>query len=366
MTFEEIVRSKILDLNTDKTYEGNFRTYFSSRLEEYLNLISQVDDESLSFKNIKLTNSGIIAVQNEFIDGLKQTMELYYDGQPSKAYEKLKTTINQRLRKYKRLFKIGTYKANEDFYRIRTLNGNSRRELENFFHIPFQFREKVSTQRFSIPGFPSLYLGRSIYVCWEELNRPNLRDFKVVRLQTKKAIKFIDLAPPCLKSNVNSVEFYKYLMTWPLIFACSIQVKYPNEVFKPEYIIPQLLLQWTRQKKEIDGIRYWSTYVYENTSSFSGELYNIVLPVKDNLDSGLCNKLSNIFEGTEVVSWQSIELSTGGGTYLSTSEEAKKIDEKMEYLELIKGMKYQYSSSIFGSMEQYLSFLELRKIKNNS
>ncbi|MFW1494652.1 hypothetical protein ACEV9S_24505, partial [Vibrio parahaemolyticus] len=50
-------------------------------------------------------------------------------------------------------------------------------------------------------------------------------------------------------------------MTWPLIAACSIRVKNPSDNFKPEYIIPQLLLQWARDYKSIDGIRYTSTHI---------------------------------------------------------------------------------------------------------
>lgn len=273
MKFEDIVKSNILNLNENNSYSGSFRNYFNKRLDDYLNLLSQLDDSTLGFKKTKSTNESIITLQEGFVNGLKETISFYYDGSPSKAYDKLKSTISQRLKRYRKLLKISEYKANEDFFRIRSIGGNLEHELEQFFHIPFQIREKVSTQRFSIPGFPSLYLGRSVYVCWEELNRPNLRDFHLVRLQSQEKIKFIDLAPPFLETNVNNIEYYKYLMTWPLIFACTIRVKYPDDVFKPEYIIPQLLLQWTRQEKEIDGIRYWSTHVKESSSKYKGELH---------------------------------------------------------------------------------------------
>ena len=366
MTFEDIIKSKILNLNKDKSYNGSFREYFNSRLDEYLELIGKLDVSTLDFKNQKSSIDGINSNQTDFVNGLKETISHYYDGSPSKAYDTLANTINQRLEKYKNLFKISEYSSNEDFYRIRTINGNSEYRLEHFFHIPFNLREKVSTQRFSIPGFPSLYLGRTIYVCWEELNRPNLSDFHVVRLKSEKKVKYIDLAPPYLDSDVNNIEYYKYLMIWPLIFACTILVKYPDEIFKPEYIVPQLLLQWTRQEKEIDGIRYWSTHVNESPLSFKGELYNLVLPVKENIDSGLCNELTSMFKGTEVVSWQSMELATGGANYIFCQEEDVEFDNKMEYLELIKGMKNSYSSSIFGKIERHLSFMTPRDIENNS
>ncbi|WP_203256122.1 RES domain-containing protein [Hyunsoonleella ulvae] len=362
--FEEVIRSKSLNLNEDNSYSGSFRDYFNSRLDEYLDLISLLDVSTIDFKKHKSTNRGINLNQTDLVEGLKETIAYYYDGNPAKAYNRLKKAIDQRLKRYRGLLKIGEYSLGEDFYRIRITKGNSSYNSKNFFHIPFDLRGKVSTQRFSIPGFPSLYLGRTAYVCWEELNRPNLSDFHVVRLESIEKIKFIDLAPPYLNSNINDIEYYKYLMTWPLIFACTIKVKHPDEVFKPEYVIPQLLLQWTRQEKEIDGIRYWSTHIQHSPLSFKGELYNIVLPVKENLTEGLCPQLTNIFEATEVVSWQSIELATGGQTYLYSDKENEKIDKKMEYLELIKGTKYPYSSSVFGNIERQLSFLPSKRISS--
>ena len=45
-------------------------------------------------------------------------------------------------------------------------------DLVEMFHIKYELRGKVQTQRCSFPGLPCLYLGCSSYVCWLELNRP--------------------------------------------------------------------------------------------------------------------------------------------------------------------------------------------------
>ena len=71
-------------------------------------------------------------------------------------------------------------------------------------------------------------------------------------------------------------------MTWPLIASCSIQVNDYTDNFKPEYIIPQFLLQWARDNKEIDGIRYSSTHIERNSLQGHSGLSNLVLPVKEN------------------------------------------------------------------------------------
>lgn len=155
-------------------------------------------------------------------------------------------------------------------------------------------------------------------------------------------------------------------MSWPLIFLCSIRVRNTQDIFKPEYIIPQLLLQWIRENKELDGIRYWSTHVEQNPTNFQGEFYNIVLPVKENKDTGLCNSLCIKFRATEIVSWQLHEFALGGANFVSSNDDDSDIDSRMEYLELIKGMKYPYSYSVFGKIEKYLTNLKTKPIKTTA
>ena len=82
------------------------------------------------------------------------------------------------MKNYQELLNIKVFNKNYSFYRIRIHKTNFTLSQQEFFHIPFNLRGKVKTQRFSIPGFPSLYLGTTIYVCWEELNRPNINEFQ--------------------------------------------------------------------------------------------------------------------------------------------------------------------------------------------
>lgn len=60
------------------------------------------------------------------------------------------------------------------------------------FHIPFELRGKAATQRYSIPGLPSLYLGSSCYICWEELHRPDLNTVNSTRLKKDNNVKYLD------------------------------------------------------------------------------------------------------------------------------------------------------------------------------
>lgn len=367
MKFDKIINSNVLKMPFNQENEKmTFVDYVTIKFGEYIELLSELDSDDIENLKTKTTKDVIINNQTKFIKGLNETILLYYDGYPEAAYKLLKKTLEDRIQKYKNLLNIGTYKEFTDFYRIRKLNDNNHLKPESFFHIPFELRGKVSNQRFSIPGFPSLYIGKTVYICWEELLRPNINEFYSVRLRSQSAIKYIDLAPPYLETNLYLSRYYKYLMTWPLIFLCSIRVKNTDDVFKPEYIVPQLLLQWVRENKNIDGIRYWSTHVDQDPTNFNGEFYNIVLPVKDNKNYGLCDSLCKKFQITEIVSWQLHEFALGGfnAINLTNNPQDKIIDSKMEYLELISGMKYKYSYSVFGKIEKYLSVLNLKKINN--
>jgi hypothetical protein len=162
--------------------------------------------------------------------------------------------------------------------------------------------------------------------------------------------------------NLNKTA-YKYLMTWPLIAACSIKVKDYSDTFKPEYIIPQLLLQWVRNIGDIDGIKYNSTHIDKTVLFNDGDLYNLVLPVKENKDEGYCNHLVNLFEMTETISKQLLEYSTGGQYFLYSTEELDKINKKIPALEIIKGQIFPYSYSVLGHMELKLDNMKTKKIE---
>jgi hypothetical protein len=366
MTLHETFNDKHLLLPKAIPKDETYKTFLSRLLEQYILLLKSISPTSFKVeglkKNINLTN--VIKIQEKFIDGLNKTIEIYLDGQPAKAYEKFAEIIEYRKGKYENLLNIGNFEIDEDFYRIRKKEENFAFSSLEMFHIPFGSRGKVSTQRYSIPGFPSLYLAKTLYVAWEEMKRPSLNNFQAVRLQTKKQISFLDLTNNDWGSDNNNKTAYKYLMTWPLIAACSIKVRDYNDTFKPEYIIPQLLLQWIRNSGDIDAIKYNSTHIDKEELKVEGQLYNLVLPVKENKEEGYCSHLLSLFETTETISKQLLDYSTGGQTFLYTREEQEKINKKIPTLEIIKGRKAPYSYSELGHMELILSYMKTKKISN--
>ena len=319
---------------------------------EKLENVGQFEDVTFSIQSIKER-------QNHLVSQLKLAIHKYYDGKPASALKELEKGLNSNLKNFEELLNVREFYPNSDFYRVRIHKVNFPLSSENFFHIPFDMRGKIKTQRFSIPGFPSLYLGTSSYVCWEELNRPNLNDFQIVRLKNTCPLKVIDLSPT-RNNGESAYDYYKYLMIWPLVFASSVRVRNYDDDFKPEYIIPQLLLQWVRKDNRIDGISYQTTHIDFKNSLCEGEFLNIAIPVKENKTRGLCSKLESNFLMTESISVQLNQCSTaglidGGGAVNYSNKHVRKI-------ELIKEVPTSYDVSIFGKLEEELSKMECKRI----
>lgn len=160
--------------------------------------------------------------------------------------------------------------SEQNYYRTR-ISDTPLSTPREMFHTPFELRGLIKTARFSVLGFPSLYLTKNLFTAWEETRRSNIETLYASRLQLRQPISLVDLR---LRRNFADIEAGKkevavrqYLRTIPLIIACSLKVKRDSDAFKPEYIIPQLILhavidemirryQLTyRQKMQEDGLK---------------------------------------------------------------------------------------------------------------
>lgn len=364
MTLNDVFKESLLLLPQPIPQNESYRSFLYQLFDQYIALLKKVQSvPPITGLKLRKDFKTTILIQEKFIEGIKNALDSYYDGHPAKAYTLFSDVMQYRKRYHKHIFNNIGFKPAENFYRIRIKEENFPLSSLEMFHIPFHSRGRVKTQRYSIPGFPSLYLAKTLYVAWEEMNRPSLNNFQVVRLQSKEKINVLDLTTSDWGTDNLNKSAYKYLMTWPLIAACSIKVKDYSDFFKSEYIIPQLLLQWVRNTGDVDGIKYGSTHIDKKELIGKGDLYNVVLPVKDNEDHGYCKRLTTLFDITETVSKQLWEYSSGGKTFLYTKKETDLIDLKIPELEIIKGKKFPYSYSVLGRLEMMLDAMPVKPIK---
>ena len=187
----------------------------------------------------------VLAKMKKVIKKLKLIALNSYKGLPSTAYTQLNYMMDKQIHDDLIWCNIP---AQHNFYRMRTFpdrrNGIKFKEM---FHIPITKRRVVGTERYSIPGYPCLYVGKSSYVCWEEMGRPLMSSCWCSRLQNIVEISVLDLRIPSEEIFCNNIS--KYAIVAPLIIASMIPMKGKgSDVFKPEYLIPQLLMEWIIKK----------------------------------------------------------------------------------------------------------------------
>ncbi|MGL5130519.1 MAG: hypothetical protein ACRC7D_20860 [Aeromonas popoffii] len=307
--------------------DGNtYRADLKKRLDA---LISQIE-------NMRNTNTEHSSYLIEKIDELKKvnyhlikSLDEYLTGSAGKAYSEIDSILSSDFIK-EHMEKMVRSMTNfpsgypsptgpfNDLYRIRVSNTPIKKR-KDMFHIPFESRHLVSNQRFSIAGVPCLYLGSSLYVCWEEMGTPNFNKLYLSRVKCKSDIKILDLSYSLetMKKNVmdycygeieDDDEKLAKLIFLPIRMACSYNRAHASASFHEEYIIPSLILQWiSKSGQDISGIAYLSTRLNQIVKNYKG--INFVFPpdTASVKETGYCDKLSDVFEISKPVSWQLLD-----------------------------------------------------------
>lgn len=296
------------------TYLGSFEQFIGEMFSNYqtkLNAIAAVDYLS----NRVRTESTVAAT---LCVALEKCLSEYLLGHPPKAYGVLSRALLTVRNCFKAMYTLTDVSPElTHLYRIRkdTRPALSQNEL---FHVPFELQHKVAACRYSIPGLPCLYLGGSAYVCWEECGQPVLDEVHLARFRAAPTIQLLDFGwrPAQMAAMLYSGNYRRQLsgsspvsdlvvahaLCWPLLAICSIRVKHQGAPFKPEYIIPQLVLQWLTSETAIDGVRYFTT----KTSQYFSDpvsVANFAFPVRTSQPRGFCSRLASKFELSNPVYW---------------------------------------------------------------
>ena len=231
---------------------------------------------------------------NEVVNIVREYLNGYLGEAYKKFCELMNGVIGSPIKVYKKTGWIAPLLEQDplSLFRVVKVEGHALQPCSRVFHVPFDMRTKVGTNRYSIAGFPSLYLGTSIKLCLTELgyNSESLTGlvcsrFKINRNanSTPMPIEVIEMgikpqdlflgqnAKTKLGVELDLSDFSElgeaYLLWYPIIAASSFVRADRNHPFAPEYIIPQLLMQWAREKsrengqtpcRKLYGFRYFS------------------------------------------------------------------------------------------------------------
>ncbi|NLK96566.1 MAG: hypothetical protein GX272_00585 [Epulopiscium sp.] len=187
MTLHEIIeklKEYQIKISVDK--DKDVFTSMSNKLQDYCRTIRELD--------VDIAEKATLLYQ-----GIKKCFINYYDGNLYKSSE----IMNQIVYQYKDDLYIHDMKfdnsiniyenVNKYLYKGIVEDWSKTLDREYMLHIPFDKREIVKAQRFSIPGVPCLYLGQSLFIVWEELNRPSLNNLFVSRFELDEETKVLDL-----------------------------------------------------------------------------------------------------------------------------------------------------------------------------
>lgn len=336
------------------------------KFDIFIDLIKKLKNRDKFTGRIKNHISDIENLCKKLIHAQKK----YLEGTPSKAYSAFSDGISNIIEAllYFRIRERVKYPEKMNLFRIRASNSKylSQRDM---FHIPFEKRGKIRNQRFSINGFPCLYLGSSIYVCWEELNRP---DFENLVISKFKLLSYkpnildltfsINEAKRVITNFKKNDPFYEWLLfniidkivLFPLIISCSIIDKESAAIFKEEYIIPQLLTEWVRNGNKINAIEYYSSSLPDY--NLNPSLYtNYVFPAKRQKTKGHCSFLSSIFELTDPISWNFAKS-------LQANKNSESSNSRFDFN--ILNRKLSYINTQFGQIEEIIDSMQFRKLQN--
>lgn len=80
------------------------------------------------------------------------------------------------------------------FYRMRIDNDDREMSKMDLFHISYLDSYKIKNYRYSVSGYPCLYMGSTFKCCYNEIGKAPLEHIWISKYEVKKDVRFIDLS----------------------------------------------------------------------------------------------------------------------------------------------------------------------------
>lgn len=305
MTIDDfIVQSEKLFIEDEQASKEHIIKRIDNQRSNLVKMINQLDPEAE--RHFQVRKETVSRNIGDLYKTVTDSINLFLTGQFAESRQKIDTRFVDRHNTDRDPLPAKNIARDSFFFRMRCNDSYDLFQRKEMFHIPFEKRGTVTNQRFSISGYPCLYLGSSTYCCWEETNRPDIDTSNIVSLKNTRPLKFIDLSIPAIDPQLFN-EYSIYQLVLPL--ACSLKVNNPDDSFKPEYIVPQNVLNCIVERNsgdriQFDGIMYTSSAYGRSGCLFNEKerLINYVIPIKTSREKGLCGELVSLFQIAEPTS----------------------------------------------------------------
>ena len=349
------------DLFNEYCYQVCFHQNKDCQLTAYWQHATGQIERKIACKDNQCVSNAIRKVCNQIL----KIVNAYLSGFPSKAYNLFKNLMKEVIHNPIKIYpKSGWTNAFEkhdplSLFRVVKVVENTTQPRSRIFHTPYNLRTKVGTNRYSIAGFPSLYLGTTVELCLEELRCDPYKQyslcsrFEIIRdlwkNETKIDVIELGIKPQDFfedrdnddfalrnrkidKELLDSPEIREaYLLWFPIIASSSFIRANKQDPFAPEYIIPQLIMQWIRKQNDdsenkLYGIRYFSC----SSIKASDMGFNYVFPTsgeKHDKNENFCKTLTNSFRLSKPIYVHEFEEIKDCERYLKSST-----DVEMKYV----------------------------------
>lgn len=287
---------------SQRKYE-DFREELSDVLALYLHLLDEFKTENALGEEYSLSDIPIYRKRvKNWCKDIQEMVNGYFEGDLLKTIKIFNRLFKRTSRNYPLQFPLAEVKQHSVWYRGRKIEKEELRDRKELFHVPFHKRGIIGSQRFSILGFPCLYLASSLKCCINELNCDT-----PISMSAFKALSDIEVLDLSFYPSISEPKtLWRYLYLYPIKIVCSIPTRQTSEkpCFVPEYLVPEYVLHGTiKQPKEMLqslGIIYTSTTIFsESTAKEDVRKYtNLVVPAIDIKTKGYCDKLRNMFSMT--------------------------------------------------------------------
>lgn len=304
-----------IDASKNETY--SFYEFIKEELKNYENKIKDLDEKELTEVLAKSGSFIGNPTKGRFLNLIERIdkyvmalLEHCYRGDLLNAMLtliKLLGSKDQKIKRYLDEEYINKFKFNlkeeETYYRVR----DSRKKIENCYHVPYEQRGYANNGRYSISGFPCLYLADNLEAACKEVGekaKDTTRYYSKYRIKDKEILNLLDLSLKDKKDieGMNQYDLFCELITFPLKLTCIIKTKYNNCTNHEEYFIPQLishclLYGHTEQVfTNYQGIKYTSTKDYKSACIAIPARFNSKEEIKF---TGYCESMLSKFDITE-------------------------------------------------------------------
>lgn len=321
------IEDLLREIHLPKMYFNNdfdISEKFKEEANRYLKLLRQIDGHEFEKEKQKIIQQEMNIILDDIEKNIKSISNIfwYYENANPKAAQEELDSMMDRMKDVMFIASIDDrvclssdkgsvwtrlrITPGNQFYRIRAVDEKSS-EIQNnpdeLFHIPLSKKAFTNSERFSIAGFPSLYLSSMLPLAWQECGYPSkyyYSEFQYKKMHNTERnvydeFRFLGLYSPSEIYNWGIATKYnhfnewfnvisKYMKQYPLLLSCAF-VNHSGKVsYKQEYIVPQMLMQWVQRNSEkIQGISYFTCV---DTSMFPSEwcAYNIAIPAQSPYD----------------------------------------------------------------------------------